>query len=62
MVSRPRPIDYPNLIQVRMSDALLAEVDAYAERAEQSRSESLRQLVTMGLNVATDPEHRAEHR
>ena len=42
---------------VKFSQALTAEIDAWAEAHQTTRSEAIRQLVELGLNAATPP-HR----
>ena len=37
---------------VKMSEAMTAEVDAWAEARDMARSDAIRQLVQLGLNVA----------
>jgi hypothetical protein len=37
---------------VKMSEAMTAEVDAWAEAHDMTRSDAIRQLVQLGLNVA----------
>ena len=38
---------------VKMSEAMTAEVDAWAEAHDMSRSDAIRQLVQLGLNAST---------
>lgn len=51
MVKRPRPIRLPNLVPIRLSDELLAEIDAQAEKAGLTRADTMRQLIVLGLNA-----------
>lgn len=53
-----RPIRRPSadrdaVSAVKMSEGMTAEVDAWAEAHDMTRSDAIRQLVQLGLNVAT---------
>lgn len=53
-----RPIRRPSadrdaVSAVKMSEGMTAEVDAWAEAHDMNRSDAIRQLVQLGLNVAT---------
>lgn len=44
---------------VKFSQGLTAEIDAWAEAHQTTRSEAIRLLVELGLNAAATPAHRA---
>ena len=53
-----RPIRRPSadrdaVSAVKMSEGMTSEVDAWAEAHDMTRSDAIRQLVQLGLNVAT---------
>lgn len=51
MVKRPRKIQYSVLLQLRVTEEMAAEIDAEAMRAGLSKSDAVRQLITIGLNT-----------
>jgi Ribbon-helix-helix protein, copG family len=59
---RPATVEADRTVGVRLPGKLVGSVDAWARRADVTRSEAIRRLVERGLRVKAEPAPSAENR